>query len=98
MAPIYAAFLQNALMSGLFIAMLVSRGGMRGQSLTIAIGKFLGTLAPVVEFSGGSNLVLIIGSVIVVLDLTYIGLVAHIKRHGGVLGRDERSGGYRPVV
>ena len=35
----YSAFLQNLLMSGLFIAMFVARRGPRGQSLTIGIVK-----------------------------------------------------------
>jgi hypothetical protein len=46
----YSAFLQNLLMSGLFIAMLVVRRGLRGQTLTIAIAKWLGTLAPTILF------------------------------------------------
>ncbi len=46
----YTAFLQNVLMSGLFIAMFVVRRGARGQSLTIGIAKWLGTLAPTVQF------------------------------------------------
>lgn len=49
----YAAFLQNLLMSGLFIAMFVARGGSRGQSLVIAVAKWIGTLAP----HGGVRLV-----------------------------------------
>lgn len=42
----YSAFLQNVVMSGLFIQMLAVRRSLRGQSLTIAIAKWLGTLAP----------------------------------------------------
>ena len=49
-APVYAAFLQNLLMSVLFIAMLVARGGTRGQTLTIAVAKWIGTLAPTLTF------------------------------------------------
>lgn len=39
----YAAFGSNLLMSGLFLAMLASRGGLRGQSVWIAAAKFAGT-------------------------------------------------------
>jgi hypothetical protein len=40
----FTGFLQNLLMSVLFVAMIVRRGSVRGQSLYIALGKFLGTL------------------------------------------------------
>jgi hypothetical protein len=39
----YAAFGQNLLMSGLFLAMLASRRGLAGQSAWIAAAKFAGT-------------------------------------------------------
>jgi hypothetical protein len=40
----FTGFLQNVLMSVLFVAMILRRGSVRGQSLYIALGKFLGTL------------------------------------------------------
>ncbi len=46
----YAAFLQNLLMSVLFISMFIQRKGPDGQSLTIAISKCIGTLAPTILF------------------------------------------------
>lgn len=72
-------------MSGLFISMFIAREGSRGQSLTIAVCKCVGTLAPsilfgVLEFR---PLVLIVGIVCLVLDLVYIGLIANVKRNGG---------------
>jgi hypothetical protein len=83
-APIYAAFLQNTLMSGLFLGMFVAREGMRGQSLTIAVSKCIGTLAATIVFSviTFTPLVLIVGIVCFVLDTIYIGLIANVKRHG----------------
>ena len=42
----YAAFLQNLVMSILFIDMLLKREGDKEFSLTVAVAKFLGTLAP----------------------------------------------------
>src|SRR5204863_3713537 len=41
----YSAFAQNLLMSILFIGMLARRGSREGQSLTIAVNKWIGTLA-----------------------------------------------------
>ncbi len=73
----YAAFLQNALMSGLFIAMFVARRGRRGQTLTIAIAKWIGTLAPTIAYGllAGDIFVLGLGLICSALDLTYIGLL-----------------------
>ena len=73
----YAAFLQNLLMSGLFIAMFAARGGMRGQSLLIGVAKWLGTLAPTIVFGwyGNSPLILGLGGLCSVFDLAYIWLL-----------------------
>jgi hypothetical protein len=73
----YAAFLQNLLMSGLFIAMFVSRGSGRGQSLVIAVAKWIGTLAPTIVYGGygKSALILGLGALCSVFDLTYIALL-----------------------
>ena len=82
---VYSAFLQNLLMSGLFIAMFSARRGARGQSLTIAVAKWLGTLAPTLQFGLFSNwhFVLGIGLLCSVLDLTYIVLLVRARRRGG---------------
>ncbi|WP_426979634.1 hypothetical protein ACQCSU_10425 [Pseudarthrobacter sp. O4] len=73
----YAAFLQNLLMSGLFLAMFVARGGSRGQTLLIAAAKWIGTLAPTVVFGwyGNSPLILGVGILCSIFDLAYIGLL-----------------------
>lgn len=79
----YSAFLQNLLMSVLFINMLVRRGSREGQSLTIAVGKWLGTLAATVLFGiigdggfpNGSFLIVVVGMLCSVFDLIYIGLL-----------------------
>jgi hypothetical protein len=78
----YSAFLQNLLMSGLFIAMLVARGGLRGQSLVIAVAKWIGTLAPTILFGAlhRSALILGLGMLCSVLDLIYIGMILLAKR------------------
>jgi hypothetical protein len=83
----YSAFLQNLLMSGLFIALLVARRGTRGQSLVIAVAKWLGTLAPTILIGVLGNLpfILWIGLLCSVFDLIYIVLVWWAKRHPGEL-------------
>lgn len=76
----YSAFLQNLLMSVLFIDMLVRRGNSQGQSLYIAVSKWIGTLAPTILFGvigdggfpNGSFLILVVGSFCSVFDLLYI--------------------------
>ncbi len=84
----YAAFSQNLLMSVLFIAMLVQRGSTEGQSLTIAVNKWIGTLAPTVligiigaeGFDGPNPLVLALGLSCCVFDLIYIAMLAQTRR------------------
>ena len=80
-AVTYSAFLQTLLMSGLFIGMFYARRGPRGQSLTIAVGKLVGTLAAtilygVIEFS---SFILGLGVMCFILDLLYVGLIARAK-------------------
>jgi hypothetical protein len=76
-AGLYSAFLQNLLMSGLFIAMFIARRGLRGQTLTIAIAKWIGTLAPTIQYGvmEASTFILGLGIMCCVFDLAYIGLV-----------------------
>lgn len=83
----YAAFLQNLLMSGLFIAMFVARRGLRGQSMVIAVAKWIGTLAPTISFGvlGNSVFILGVGALCSVFDLTYIGLLWWAKRNPAIV-------------
>ncbi|MEU9036138.1 hypothetical protein AB0D45_14720 [Streptomyces sp. NPDC048352] len=93
----YSAFLQNLLMSGLFIALYAARRGPRGQSLLIAVAKWLGTLAPTVLFGvlEGSGFVLGLGVLCCVFDLAYIGLLALGPATGGpgTVGPDTTGSG-----
>jgi hypothetical protein len=83
----YSAFLQNLLMSALFIAMFVARRGLRGQSVTIAVAKWLGTLAPTILFGAledDGGFLLGLGVMCSVLDLVYIWLCVGAKRDAAV--------------
>jgi hypothetical protein len=77
----YTAFLQNLLMSVLFVAMFAARRGTRGQSLMIAVAKWIGTLAPTIVFGAyfHSPFILGIGVLCSVFDLLYIGLLRHAR-------------------
>ena len=83
----YSAFSQNLLMSVLFIDMLVRRASREGQSLLIAVSKWLGTLAPAILFGvigetgfpRGSVFIVIIGGLCSVFDLIYIRLLWKLK-------------------
>ena len=83
-AAAYSAFPQNLIMSILFIGMLVKRGTREGQSLLIAVNKWLGTLTPTIlygaigegGFPRGSFLILAVGIFCSVFDLIYIWLLA----------------------
>jgi hypothetical protein len=79
----YSAFLQNLLMSGLFIAMFLARRGPRGQSMTIAVAKWIGTAAPTVVFGvhEGSAFIVMVGALCFLLDVAYIALLAWARRH-----------------
>jgi hypothetical protein len=76
----YAAFLQNVVMSVLFINMLVARGSREGQSLLLAVNKCIGTLAPTIQFGiigdlgfpRGSLLVFVAGLFCFIFDVVYI--------------------------
>jgi hypothetical protein len=83
----YSAFLQNLLMSGLFIAMFVARRGNRGQSLVIAVAKWIGTLAPTIVFGvyENSSFILALGILCSIFDLAYVGLLIWAKRQPATL-------------
>jgi hypothetical protein len=86
----YSAFLQNLLMSGLFIAMLIARRGARGQSMVIAVAKWLGTLAPTILIGVLGNLPFIIGIGLLcsVFDLIYIGMLWWAKKRPAVFAAE----------
>lgn len=78
---IYSAFLQNLIMSILFINMLVSRSNLKGQNLIIAINKWIGTLAPTILYGViyQYKLILILGLFCSLFDILYIYFLNNIK-------------------
>jgi hypothetical protein len=73
----YSAFVINLVMSVLFIGMLLRRDSVEGQSIVVAVFKWMGTAAPTILFYlvSGSNLVLVLGVVIFMFDVIYIGML-----------------------
>ncbi|MCH4206895.1 MAG: hypothetical protein LKF79_00900 [Solobacterium sp.] len=72
-AIIYSAYLQNVLMSVLFLYMLNKRKSSRGQTMTIAVSKWIGTLAPtVIGFMEHNLFIAVCGIMCLILDLLYI--------------------------
>jgi hypothetical protein len=78
----YSAFLQNLLMSVLFIHLFIQRGGAAGQSFTIAVNKWVGTLTATILYGWGegSLFLLVLGALCSLYDLIYIGLLLWARR------------------
>lgn len=83
MAAEYSAFLQNLLMSVLFITMFAKRGDLRGQSVLLVAAKWLGTLAPTILMGiiSFNALVLVCGIFCSIFDIIYIVLLVQRKKH-----------------
>lgn len=82
LGKLYSAFIQNLIMSILFINMLVNRMDIKGQNLTIAINKWIGTLASTILFGviQGNKLVLVLGIFCSIFDILYIYFLNIIKK------------------
>lgn len=78
---IYSAFIQNLIMSILFINMLVSRDNLKGQNLIIGVSKWIGTLAPTILYGViyEYRLILILGLFCSLFDILYIYFLNNIK-------------------
>lgn len=78
----YSAFAQNLIMSIAFIHMLVKRGNTKGQSVLLAVAKWIGTLAPTITMGIMSTnyVVLACGLLCTVYDLIYIALLYRAKK------------------
>jgi hypothetical protein len=79
---VYSGFLQNLIMSILFINMLVTRNNLKGQNLAIGINKWIGTLAPTILYGViyEYKLILILGLFCSLFDMLYIYFLYHIKK------------------
>ncbi len=83
---VYSAFGQNLMMSALFAIMLYRRRSLRGQSMSIALCKWLGTACASLAFflfsslSHRSVLLPFLYIAIFVYDLIYVGMVYHQQR------------------
>ena len=73
----YSAFGQNLMMSVMFLSLLLKRNHLRGQSVSIAVCKMLGTLFPSVLFYCyyRSNLLTLLSLGILIFDWAYIVLL-----------------------
>jgi len=83
----YSAFIQNLLMSVLFINMLTYRKSSEGQSLVLAVNKWIGTLAPTILFGylgdsdfSASTLVFALGIFCSIFDVIYIWLLLKVQK------------------
>lgn len=78
----YAAFSQNLMMSGLFIALLLQRGNLSGQSMSIAVCKMLGTVFAAVGFYMyfRTPLITIISLATLFYDGLYVVLIYRLSR------------------
>jgi hypothetical protein len=76
----YAAFIQNLMMSWLFIAMLNHRKSTAGQSVAVAVCKLVGTLAPTIIYGAQSTFVLFLGAGCFVADAVYLVLLIRMSR------------------
>jgi hypothetical protein len=70
----YSAFAQNLMMSVLFVGLVLGRSGVEGQSMVVAIFKWIGTFAPTIQFylQTGSLLILALGLGCFFYDVVYI--------------------------
>lgn len=75
----YSAFLQNLLMSFLFISFLLNRDKIVDISMSVAVAKWLGTLAQTIVFGYDNQFIFIIGLLCGIIDLCYIGLLHLLK-------------------
>lgn len=83
---IYSAFLQNIVMSVAFLYMLAGRKSLKGQNLTIAICKCIGTLTPTLLGALENNLFIIVtGIICFIFDSMYIWLLCKIKKQTGTV-------------
>lgn len=76
----YAAYLQNIAMSLLYLSMLKERKSDKGQSMTIAVCKCIGTLTPTIYGTiEGNWFITVTGIICFVYDVIYIVALNQVK-------------------
>ena len=76
----YAAYLQNIAMSLLYLSMLKERKSDKGQSMTIAVCKCIGTLTPTIFGTiEGNWFITVTGVICFVYDVIYIVALKKVK-------------------
>jgi hypothetical protein len=81
---VYTAYVDNLVMSVLFLSMLIRRGDRRGQSMWIAWGKLLGTLTASISqylYDPSNVLWLVLYIEILILDVLYVILLSKAPRY-----------------
>lgn len=81
---VYTAYIDNLIMSALFLSMLIRRRDRRGQNMWIAWGKLLGTATASISqylYDPGNVLWLVIYIEIFILDALYVILLSKAPRY-----------------
>jgi hypothetical protein len=91
----YSAFLQNLVMSFLFIIMFLRRRGGNGQHMVIAVAKFIGTLAPTIiyTFYFHNWVIAALGLFTAVLDVAYIWMLSRGEKFFQGMDDEQPSAG-----
>lgn len=77
----YSAYVQNIAMSIAYLYMLNRRRSSKGQSMTIAVCKCIGTLTPTIFGTmGGNTFILVTGIICFVLDVLYIYFLHNVQK------------------
>ncbi len=90
---VYGAFWSNLMMSILFILMLYQRHSLRGQSLSIAMSKMIGTLFASLAFClyslySQSILLWFLAVFCLLFDAIYVGMVIILQKGGSALAQE----------
>ncbi|MEV5573249.1 hypothetical protein AB0L06_24665 [Spirillospora sp. NPDC052269] len=96
---IYATFLANLMMSAMFLAMLYARQDGRGQSMPIAIAKFLGAASLALAFSvntasttsSGRPVLYVLFVAVAVLDIAYAIALHRVTHRAAVQADSEKE-------
>lgn len=88
----YSAFILNLFMSMLFVSKLAGRNDDRGQSLSIAVCKGLGTLASTLCFVHQSRFIVFTGAGCFVLDTVYAVLLYKRRQAGMAVSEATMAG------